>query len=210
MTDRPPKGNSGYPVSAENDAAPPDSPRPGEKAPATIPPPSPRRNESSAPPSPGPSPSTHRSVPPPADPERKGLFERAVPELVKRVLERAVESGVEKLTELSEKPDNLRNFVNDLRLPKEVLADVYGQIDDTKNGLYRVVAKEIRDVLEQTHIADEIVHALTKLSFEIKTEIRFVPNDRAAGDEVDDGSPRKPKITTEVSVKERPPEPRKR
>ena len=53
------------------------------------------------------------------------------------------------------------------------------QIDDTKNGLYRVVAKEIRDVLEQTQFADEITKVLTKLSFEIKTEIRFIPNDAA-------------------------------
>lgn len=132
--------------------------------------------------------------------------------IVKRVLERAVESGVEKLTELSEKPETLRNFVGDLRLPKEVLADVYSQIDDTKNGLYRVVAKEIRDVLEQTQIAEEVAKVLTKLSFEIKTEIRFVPNDRASN--ADDGDADKPeseggvggvrpKVTSEVTVKDR-------
>ncbi|HTJ83834.1 MAG TPA: hypothetical protein VL400_19075 [Polyangiaceae bacterium] len=144
------------------------------------------------------------TIPPPGTPEheRRRLFERAVPEIVKRVVERAVESGVEKLTELSERPETLRNFVGDLRLPKEVLGDVYAQIDDTKNGLYRVVAKEIRDVLEQTQIADEIVKVLTKLSFEIKTEIRFVPNDRAEG-EGEGVAPAKPKVTTEVSVKSR-------
>ena len=53
------------------------------------------------------------------------------------------------------------------------------QIDETKNGLYRVVAREIRDFLEHTNIADEVTKALTKLSFEIKTEIRFIPNDSA-------------------------------
>ena len=37
--------------------------------------------------------------------------------------------------------------------------------------------KEIRDVLEHTQFADEISKALTKLSFEIRTEIRFIPND---------------------------------
>jgi len=143
-------------------------------------------------------------MPPPGTPEheRRRLFERAVPEIVKRVIERAVESGVDKLTELSERPETLRNFVGDLRLPKDMIGDIYGQIDDTKNGLYRVVAKEIRDVLEQTHIAEEIVNALTKLSFEIKTEIRFVPNDRADG-EGDSAVPAKPKVTTEVSVKNR-------
>lgn len=160
------------------------------------------------------------SVPPPADPERKRLYERAVPEIVKRVIERAVESGVEKLTELSEKPESLRNFVGDLRLPKEVLSDVYAHIDDTKTGLYRVVAKEIRDVLEHTQIADEIAKVLTKLSFEIKTEIRFVPNDRSAekegaseegGEEKAKSDPPgiRPNVTTEVTVKERAPDARR-
>ena len=148
--------------------------------------------------------------PPGGDSERRKLYERAVPEMIKRIVERAVESGVEKLNEIGERPETLRGFIGDLRLPKEVLADVYAQIDDTKNGLYRVVAKEIRDVLEQTAIADEIAKVLTKLSFEIKTEIRFVPNDRAddgadgdKGEHKDSISPVRPKITSEVSMKER-------
>lgn len=155
---------------------------------------------------PPPRPSSPPPPPPPAE-ERKRLFERAVPEIVKKVIERAVESGVEKLTELSEKPESLRSFVSELRLPKEVIADVYAQIDDTKTGLYRVVAKEIRDVLEHTQVADEIVKVLTKLSFEIKTEIRFVPNDRAVDSKEDtegaEGAGIKPKVSTEVTVKER-------
>jgi hypothetical protein len=149
----------------------------------------------------------------PLDPEserRRRLLERTVPDLVRRLVERAIESGVEKL---SEQPENLRNLVGELKLPKEVLGDVYAQIDDTKTGLYRVVAKEIRDVLEHTQLADEIVKVLTKLSFEIKTEIRFVPNDRAPGKdpepEADGAQPPaaekrptlRPSVASEVTVK---------
>jgi hypothetical protein len=118
--------------------------------------------------------------------DKKRLFERAIPQLVKRLVERAVESGVEKL---QEGPENLRNLVDDLKLPKEVLHYLYNQIDDTKNGLYRVVAKEIRDVLEHTQFADEITKVLTKLSFEIKTEIRFVPNTSAREPRAPDRDP---------------------
>ena len=144
------------------------------------------------------------------DQDRKRLFERAVPELLKRILERAVESGA---TRLAEGPENLRNFVQDMKLPKEVLHYLYQQIDDTKNGLYRVVAKEIRDVLEQTQFADELTQVLTKLSFEIKTEIRFIPND--AGMKKTDGDDEggegggggrklpKPEVKAEVSIKDR-------
>ena len=136
--------------------------------------------------------------------ERKRLFERAIPEILKRVVERAVESGASRL---AEGPENLRNFVQELKLPKEVLHYLYTQIDDTKNGLYRVAAKEIRDVLEQTKFADEITKVLTRLSFEIKTEIRFVPNDAAKkeGEEDPEGNVKlpKPEVSSQVSVKDR-------
>jgi hypothetical protein len=143
-----------------------------------------------------------------ADVDRRRLFERVLPEILKRVLERAVESGASRL---AEGPENLRHFVQDMKLPKEVLHYLYTQIDDTKTGLYRVVAKEIRDVLEHTQFADEMTKVLTKLSFEIKTEIRFIPNDAAKGtekdgdDEGEGGSTRlpKPDISSHVSVKDR-------
>ena len=143
---------------------------------------------------------------PDRDQDRKRLFERAIPEILKRAVERAVESGA---TRLAEGPENLRHFVQDLKLPKEVIHYLYQQIDDTKNGLYRVVAKEIRDVLEQTQFADEITQVLTKLSFEIKTEIRFIPNDAATkktdGDDDGEASRKlpKPEVTAQVSVKDR-------
>jgi hypothetical protein len=135
--------------------------------------------------------------------EKKRLFERAIPEIFKRAVERAVESGIDRL---SEGPENLRQFVGDLKLPKEVLHYLYTQVDDTKNGLYRVVAKEIRDVLEHTQFADEIAKVLTKLSFEIKTEIRFVPNEAAKKDEPQDETKAtlpKPTVTAQVTVKDR-------
>ena len=151
--------------------------------------------------------------------DRKRLFERVIPEVLKGILERAVERGVGRI---SEGPENLRHLVGELKLPKEVLHYLYTQIDDTKNGLYRAVAKEIRDVLEHTQFAEEMTKVLTKLSFEIKTEIRFVPNDAAKGGERiegedDDEAPEdgetgepkgkvglpKPQVTAQVSVKDR-------
>ena len=143
-----------------------------------------------------------------ADGDRHRLFERVLPEILKRILERAVESGASRL---AEGPENLRHFVQDMKLPKEVLHYLYTQIDETKTGLYRVVAKEIRDVLEHTQFADEMTKVLTKLSFEIKTEIRFIPNDAAKStekdgdDEGEGGTTRlpKPDISSQVSVKDR-------
>lgn len=138
-----------------------------------------------------------------AERDKRSVFERTIPEILKRVVERAVESGAHRVAEA---PENLKNFVSEMKLPKEVLHYLYTQVDETKNGLYRVAAKEIRDVLEQTRFADELTKVLTRLSFEIKTEIRFIPNDQAVsnkpGDETTAGLP-KPEVKSQVSVKDR-------
>jgi hypothetical protein len=151
----------------------------------------------------------------PIEADKKRLMDRAVPELIKRLLEGAVERGVERLVDT---PENVRNFVGELKLPKEVLHYLYTQIDETKNGLYRVVAKEIRDVLEHTQFAEELTKVLTKLSFEIKTEIRFVPSSKQEptdreGDSDEQGAPKKdasaaagfprPEVSSQVTVKDR-------
>lgn len=122
------------------------------------------------------------------DSSRNRPFERTISEFIKRL----VDAGVGRLPERSE---NLRQFVHDLKLPKEVGSYLLAQIDETKNGLYRVVARELRDFLEHTNLADELTRALTKLAFEVKMEIRFKPNDASAS-----GLP-KPHIESDVKLK---------
>jgi hypothetical protein len=97
-------------------------------------------------------------------------LERLLPELIRRI----IEAGVDRL---SEGPENVRRVVADLKLPREALAAILSQLDETKSGLYRVVAREVRDILSETSLADELAKALTSLSFEIRTTVRFVPND---------------------------------
>jgi hypothetical protein len=123
-----------------------------------------------------------------ADGERR-ILERLVPEIIKRI----VEAGYEKLTE---GPENVRKVVGDLKLPKEALGVMLSQIEETKNGLYRAVAREVRDFLENTNVADELTRALTTLSFEIKTEIRFIPNDSRS-------RPPHPDVKSQLSIKRR-------
>ena len=105
-----------------------------------------------------------------------------------KLIKRIVEAGYEKI---SEGPENVREFVREMKLPKEVLALLLTQIDETKNGLYRVVAREIRDFLDHTNFAEEMAKVLTMLSFEIKTEVRFIPNDERL----------KPDVRSKVRVK---------
>lgn len=99
------------------------------------------------------------------------------------ILKRAVEMGVERT------PENLKNFVNELKLPKEIAHYLFTQIDETKNGLFRVVAKEIRDFLEHTNFSGELQKVLTTVQFEVNTTIRFSPNKGASAASSDHAPP---------------------
>src|SRR6476620_7666602 len=117
------------------------------------------------------------SVPPESPHERsagKDTRRRRLEGVIPEIVRRAVELGVEKAAEA---PDNLKSFVGDLKLPKEIAHYLLAQIDETKNGLFRVVAKEMRDFLEHTNFAGEVQKLLTTVQFEVNTTIRFTPND---------------------------------
>jgi hypothetical protein len=102
---------------------------------------------------------------------------------VREVLRRVIEAGYERL---ADGPESVRHRVAEMKLPKETLSAVLGALDDTKNGLYRVVAREVRDFLEHSNLSDELIRALTAISFEIKTEVRFIPSDARPGRPVPD------------------------
>jgi hypothetical protein len=104
--------------------------------------------------------------------DRRKTIEKLLPELVKKVLEAGMSRSEDAIR-------GLGGMVSDMKLPKEIAGYIFEQIDETKNGALRIVAKEFRDFLEHTELADELRKALTSLSFEVKTEIRFIPNDSA-------------------------------
>ncbi|HXN31154.1 MAG TPA: hypothetical protein VN894_04805 [Polyangiaceae bacterium] len=138
-----------------------------------------------------------------SDNERRRRLDSVIPELLKR----AVEIGVEKAVEA---PDNLKEFVGGMKLPREVAHYLFSQVEETKNGLFRVVAKEIRDFLEHTNISSEMRKMLTTVKFEINTTIRFQPNE-SGSTEGDAQKLPKPEVKADVQVKrdERPRERRR-
>jgi hypothetical protein len=112
--------------------------------------------------------------PPPPDREEPEREESRVERALREVVRKVIEAGYERL---SEGPESVRHLMSELKLPKEAMGALFGTLDETKNGLYRVVAREVRDFLEHSNLAEDIVRGLTALSFEIKTEVRFIPND---------------------------------
>lgn len=132
----------------------------------------PRAEDDPLPPPPRP------SQPPPREHEhRRERRESLFRETLRRAVEKSVEAGVETFTKADSAFRGAVGAVEEAKLPKEFANVFFSQVDETKNAVVRVVAREVRDFLDSTDIADEFYRALTSLSFEIKTEIRFIPND---------------------------------
>ncbi len=104
-------------------------------------------------------------------------LEHLVPELVKKTF--AAGMGAVYSTE-----EGIR------RLARENLPEVAGYIassaDGAKDKVFEVIARETREFLSNLNLTEEIAKILTTLSFEIKTEVRFIPNsERFTGAEPD-------------------------
>jgi len=131
------------------------------------------------------------------DEGKRRRLEGVIPEIIKR----AVEVGVEKAQDA---PQNIKTFIHDLKLPKEIAGYIFAQVDETKNGLFRVVAKEMRDFLEHTNVAGELQKLLTTVQFEVNTTIRFRPNEPKApaeeGETDEETQLSKPEVKTEVHM----------
>jgi hypothetical protein len=124
---------------------------------------------------PAPQPPNEAQQPGARDEQRqKGRLESLIPEIVRRTFYAGL--GAVFTTE-----EGIRKIASDLKLPKEMANYLIQQAAASKDELFRVVGKELRGFLESVNISGELQKLLTSLSFEIKTEIRFIPNDEAIG-----------------------------
>jgi hypothetical protein len=126
--------------------------------------------------------------------DRRRRLDSVISELVKR----AVEIGVEKAVEA---PENIKELVGGIKLPREAVQYLLSQIEDTKNGISRVVASEVRDFLAHSNVASEMQKMLSTMQLEIRTTIRFRPAvlDATASD--GETGRLKPEVNSEVHVK---------
>jgi hypothetical protein len=104
--------------------------------------------------------------------EKRGRLEGFIPDIVRRTFYAGL--GAVFTTE-----EGIRKIASDLKLPKDVANYLIQSAAASKDELFRVVGRELRGFLETVNISGELQKLLTSLSFEIKTEIRFIPNDEA-------------------------------
>jgi hypothetical protein len=95
--------------------------------------------------------------------------EWALPDLLKRGILAGI--GALFMTE-----DGVRSILGELKLPKEAAQFVINQVGRTKEDLFRMIASEIRGFLDSTNISEELRKALTGMSLEISTTVRFKPD----------------------------------
>ncbi|HET6610983.1 MAG TPA: hypothetical protein VFG83_03305 [Kofleriaceae bacterium] len=103
----------------------------------------------------------------------KGVRQRLeafIPELVRRTVTAGI--GAVGTTE-----DSIRRIAKEMTLPKEMAGYLVHTAGATKDELLRIIAREVREFLQNMNLTEELAKILTTLSFEVKTEIRFIPND---------------------------------
>jgi hypothetical protein len=137
----------------------------------------------------------------PSGEAKRGRFESRLPGMLRRGIEKSIEAGLttfaKSLETGRETTEAVRERLGDVkmpdvasavgkalqeaRLPREIAGAVLGQIDETKNDVVRIIAREVREFLDATDLAGELKAALTSLSFEVRMEVRFIPNDKGTG-----------------------------
>jgi hypothetical protein len=96
--------------------------------------------------------------------------EAFIPELVKKTFTAGM--GAVFSTE-----EGIRRVTKEMTLPKDVAGYLANTASSTKDEVVKIIAREVREFLQSVNISEEIAKMLTTLSFEIKTEIRFIPNE---------------------------------
>jgi hypothetical protein len=120
-------------------------------------------------------------VPPPDDRERDRDRDTAdLPEGLRRRLEALIPEIVKKtfnagMGAVFSTEEGIRKIAKDINIP-DVAGYLATTADTTKDKVLEIVAREVRDFLQTMNLGEEIAKLLTTLSFEVKTEIRFIPN----------------------------------
>lgn len=101
-------------------------------------------------------------------------LEGLIPDLVKKTFY----TGLGAVFATSEQ---VKEIANDFSLPKDVANYIINSAQGTKDEVLKIIARETREFLSKVDLRQEMAKLLTQLSLEVKTEIRFIPNDEAVG-----------------------------
>jgi len=100
--------------------------------------------------------------------------------MLSELIKRLVEAGAKNLS-----AEPMRQLLAEMKIPKDALLHLLSQhlliqLEETKQNVYRLVSRELKDLLERTNVADELANALTKLSLDVTMQVRFSATDGEA------------------------------
>jgi len=89
------------------------------------------------------------------------------------LLKRLVDAGAKNLS-----AEPMRQLLAEMKIPKDALLHLLSQhlliqLEETKQNVYRLVARELKVLIERTNVADEIASALTRLSVDVTMQVKF-------------------------------------
>lgn len=79
--------------------------------------------------------------------------------------------------------EGLRGLASQLKLPKDVLAYLLSQAQNTKDEISRVVSEEIRRFLQSDKLRDEFLKLVSGMTLEVTAQVRLVPSHERKGKE---------------------------
>ena len=99
--------------------------------------------------------------------------------VLSELLKRLIDAGAKNLS-----AEPMRQLLAEMKLPKDALLHLLSQhlliqLEETKENVYRLVSRELKDLLERTNVAEEIASALTRLSLDVTMRVRFSPTEGA-------------------------------
>ena len=92
-----------------------------------------------------------------------------VPEAVKRALLTGV--GALFMTE-----EGIRNFVGEVKLPKDAVNFLLSQAEKTRGEVTRVITQEFRRFLESETLRRELLKIMSSMTLEVKASIKLKPS----------------------------------
>ena len=92
-----------------------------------------------------------------------------VPDAVKRALLTGV--GALFMTE-----EGIRNFVGEVKLPKDAVNFLLSQAEKTRGEVTRVITQEVRRFLESETLRRELLKIMSSMTLEVKASIKLKPS----------------------------------
>jgi len=106
--------------------------------------------------------------------EDMDIFRKAIDMLIPDVLKKALVLGVsgEFFSE-----ETIRKMLSDIQMPSDLVQYIIQQTSKSKNELIRIIAEEIRNVIVQAQIGEQIKKFIKGFKINIKLEVSFDPRE---------------------------------